>query len=103
MCERFGPCQFGIALVAEDDRLRWILRRWSLFGIPMPKWMMPNGDMHETVVNGKFVFHVEIRIPLVGHVVTYQGWLQKDIVSADRMADGVNRLTPIRKQHSCTH
>lgn len=77
MCERFGPVGFGIALVVEGDRLRWILRRWSLLGIPMPKWMMPCGDMHETVVDGKFVFHVEICMPFIGHVVTYTGWLEQ--------------------------
>ena len=43
----------------------------------MPKWMMPKGEMYETVVDGKFNFHVEISLPLIGHVVTYEGHLEK--------------------------
>jgi len=77
LCERFGPARFGMALVAERDVLHYVSRRWTFFGLPMPKWLMPNGEMYETVVNGKFVFHVEISLPLIGHVVTYDGWLKK--------------------------
>jgi hypothetical protein len=42
----------------------------------MPKWLAPAGKMLETVSNGKFNFHVEIVLPIVGHIVTYQGWLE---------------------------
>jgi len=77
LCERFGPVKFGMALVADGDRLRYVSRRWTILGIPMPKWLMPNGAMYETVSDGKFVFHVEIKFPIVGHVVTYAGNLQK--------------------------
>lgn len=78
MCERFGPSRFGMALVVEGDRLRYVSRRWTFMGVPMPKWMMPEGAMYETVRDGKFVFHVEITLPIIGHVVTYQGSLQND-------------------------
>lgn len=77
MCERFGPCKFGMALVTEGDALYYISRCWTFLGIPMPKWIMPNGRMVETVAEGKFVFHVEITIPLIGHVVTYEGSLEE--------------------------
>ena len=86
MCERFGPAKFGMALITDGDVLRYVARRWTLLGMPMPKWMMPNGDMHEKVVNGKFNFHVEIRQPMVGHVVTYQGWL--DSIPTQLAVDG---------------
>jgi hypothetical protein len=78
MCERFGPSKFGMALVVEEDVLHYIARRWTFLGIPMPKWMMPRGAMYETVIDGKFVFHVEITLRLIGHVVTYEGWLEEN-------------------------
>jgi hypothetical protein len=78
MCERFGPSKFGMALVVDEDTLHYVARRWTFLGIPMPKWMMPAGAMYETVIDGKFVFHVEIRLRLIGHVVTYEGWLEEN-------------------------
>jgi len=75
LCERFGPCRFGMALVADGPVLRYVPRRWTFLGVRMPGWMMPRGDIYETACNGRFVFHVEITLPLAGHVVSYAGWL----------------------------
>ena len=36
VCERFGPLYAGMALVLDDGKLRLIVRRWSVFGIPLP-------------------------------------------------------------------
>lgn len=74
--ERFGPFAFGLALVIHGDRLRIIPRRWSIFGLPLPRFAMPHGDSHDSVQQGKFHFHVEIALPLIGPVVRYDGWLQ---------------------------
>ena len=73
--ERFGPLTFGLATVLEGDRLRIVPRRWSAFGVPMPGFLMPHGDSHERVEDGRFYFHVEIRLPLAGLIVRYQGHL----------------------------
>src|SRR3546814_10039977 len=37
---------FAMALVVEQDRLHLIPRRWSAFGIPMPRWLMPRSEEH---------------------------------------------------------
>ncbi len=34
------------------------------------------GDAHETVIDDRFHFHVEIRHRLVGLIVSYRGWLE---------------------------
>ena len=75
LSERFGPIGAGIALVVDGDRLRWITRRWSIFGIPLPLALAPHGDSYEFEENGRFNFHVEIRQPLIGLIVRYRGWL----------------------------
>ena len=36
VCERFGPLCVGMALVLDEGKLRLIVRRWSVFGIPLP-------------------------------------------------------------------
>ncbi len=73
--ERFGPFAFGLALVLQDNRLNITPRRWTLFGLPLPKALMPRGNSYETERDGKFRFHVEIDLPVIGPVVTYDGWL----------------------------
>jgi len=75
LCERFGALTFAMALVAEGERLNLILRRWSLFGLPLPLWLCPRSNAYETVEGGRFRFHVEISHPLTGLIVRYRGWL----------------------------
>ena len=75
VCEKFGPVNFAMALVLEDGRLNYVHRGWTFLGIPMPRILAPLGDTRESVEDGKFHFHVEIRLPLAGHIVTYDGWL----------------------------
>jgi hypothetical protein len=76
--ERFGAVTIGLAMVIDGDVLRLVVRRWSFLGIPLPLWLGPRGDNHERVEDGRFRFHVEIRLPVVGLVVRYRGWLVRD-------------------------
>ena len=75
VCERFGPLCAGMALVLDDGKLRLIVRRWSVLGIPLPLWLAPRGDSYEYAANGRFHFHVEIAHPFTGLIVGYRGWL----------------------------
>lgn len=76
LCERFGPLNFAMALVAGDGRLSLVLRRWSLFGLPLPMFLCPRSTSYEAVEDGRFRFHVEISHPLTGMIVRYRGWLE---------------------------
>ena len=75
VCERFGPLCIGMALVLDDGRLRLIVRRCSVFGVPLPLWLAPRGDAYEYAEDGRFHFHVEISHPFTGLIVGYRGWL----------------------------
>jgi hypothetical protein len=75
VCERFGPVAVGLALVLDGERLRLIVRGWSLFGIPMPLRLAPHSHSWEFVQDGRFRFHVEISLPVAGLIVAYRGWL----------------------------
>ena len=83
LCERFGLIRFGIALVIDEGRLHYVIRHWSIARIPMPRFLRPKGVTYETVSNGRFEFHVEIVFPLLGHIVTYAGWLEE----SDKLAE----------------
>jgi len=74
--EKFGPVTVALALVIDGDKLRIIVRRCSVFGIPIPLFLAPNGDTYEYVdENGSFCFHVEIKLFPVGPIVRYRGRL----------------------------
>ncbi len=73
--ERFGPLAFGLALVLDGETLRYVVRRWSAFGIPLPSRWAPGGAVHEFDDAGRFAFDVEIRHKLAGLIVRYKGWL----------------------------
>jgi hypothetical protein len=75
LCECFGPLTFAMALVTGDDRLKLVLRRWTILGLPLPMWLCPRSSSFETARDGRFRFHVEISHPLTGLIVRYRGWL----------------------------
>lgn len=73
--ERFGLASFALALVVDGDRLVLVPRRWSFLGIPMPRFLLPNGSSFEREQAGQFYFDVEITAPLIGRIVAYRGTL----------------------------
>ncbi|MBC6980473.1 DUF4166 domain-containing protein [Caulobacter sp. 17J80-11] len=75
--ERFGPMACDFALVLEGERLKLAVRGWRMFGVPMPAALAPGGEMYEAAEDGRFRFHVEIGLPLVGLVVRYRGTLAR--------------------------
>lgn len=75
MVERFGPLAFGVALVCDGGTLRYVVRRWSAFGLPLPRAWAPGGAAREFDDRGRFGFDVEIRHALSGLIVRYKGWL----------------------------
>lgn len=84
LVEQFGPMKFAMALVADDERLRLVLRRWSFLGLKLPMWLCPRSDAFESVQDGRFHFDVEISHWLTGLIVRYRGWLEPEASQADR-------------------
>ncbi len=66
-----------MALVVEPSRLKFVVRRWLLLGIPLPLCLGPHIAAIESVDGeGAFNFDITIRHPLVGLLVHYAGWLR---------------------------
>jgi hypothetical protein len=76
LCERFGALTFAMALVVRDEGLSFVLRRWDIFGLPLPIWLGPRSNTSEKVEDGLFCFHVEISHPLTGLIARYKGRLK---------------------------
>jgi hypothetical protein len=75
LSERFGLITVDLALVLEENKLRFIVRRWRLWKLPLPRAWAPSGKSYEHVSNGRFCFDIEINHPLTGGIVKYSGWL----------------------------
>lgn len=76
LIERFGAVSIALALVKEGDRLFFIPRRWRIFGLPLPAFLLPSGRSYETEIDGQFCFNVEISAPVIGLIVSYRGLLK---------------------------
>lgn len=79
LCEKFGPFVFGLALTIDSNRLIFVVRRWSLFGVPMPRFLAPTGESCEFEEDGTFHFDVKIKAPVVGLIVRYAGYLEPQL------------------------
>ncbi|NIJ66688.1 NAD(P)-dependent dehydrogenase (short-subunit alcohol dehydrogenase family) [Sphingomonas leidyi] len=77
VAERFGPLRFAFDLPSDDKGLRMVLRRWSAFGVPMPRLLAPRIAAREWQEDGRFRFEVRVALPLLGAVVHYTGWLAR--------------------------
>lgn len=75
MMERFGPVTVALALVVREGKLFLIPRHWTLFGLPLPRFLLPHGISFETEQDGTFRFDVEIAAPFIGLITAYQGAL----------------------------
>ena len=76
LVERFGALRFQFDLPSDERGLEMHIRGWSLFGLPLPLLLAPQGIAREWQENGRFRFDVPISLPLVGLVVHYTGWLE---------------------------
>ncbi|MCB2136615.1 MAG: DUF4166 domain-containing protein [Rhodobacteraceae bacterium] len=74
--ERFGPVAVTLAVLIRGDRLFLVPRGWRIFGLPLPASLLPHGQSFESAAEGRFRFHVDIDMPIIGPVVRYEGWLE---------------------------
>ncbi|MBB4227957.1 DUF4166 domain-containing protein [Rhizobium mongolense] len=69
---------FAMAVVPDGAKLRFVIRGWRFFGIPLPLVLAPGGDIYEEERESRFHFHVEVGGPLTGLIVRYAGWLEEE-------------------------
>ena len=80
--ERFGPVTVHMALVVEGASLSYVIRRWTLFGVPLPLAWGPRTIAVESVQDNAFRFDVQISHPLTGLIVRYAGTLEPVVTQA---------------------
>lgn len=74
--ERLGPMGFRFRLRRSLEAIEWDLRSARLLGIPLPRWMSGRVFSQSGSEQGRYAFKVDVRMPLVGRLVSYRGWLE---------------------------
>jgi hypothetical protein len=75
LIESVGPFHLHLRLAVSDGRLRYLLDRVSLFGIPWPRTLAPQLNAWEGEIGDQYDFEVEVSLPLIGRLVRYRGQL----------------------------
>ncbi|MEW9622806.1 DUF4166 domain-containing protein [Rhodanobacter geophilus] len=79
--ERLGPVTLHFSLHRDGDAIDWQLQRVSLFGLPLPRAARGTVLSRSGVRDGRYAFDIDARLPLIGRLVAYRGWLQIDHVA----------------------
>jgi hypothetical protein len=88
LCETVGALTFSNALVIDRDRLRLILRRWTIGPCPLPLWLAPRVEATESAEDGRYTFDIAIRHSLLGLLCHYRGWLSEPVVGSAKPPAG---------------
>lgn len=75
LIEPVGPFHLQLRLEVRDHRLHYVLERVTLFGISVPRSLAPDLEAWEGERDGRYEFAVEVRLPVIGRLVRYEGLL----------------------------
>jgi hypothetical protein len=75
LVERLGPVDLHFRLKTDSGQLVMLLERVIFCGIPCPGFLLPSVIAAETASPGKLHFNVAARLPLVGLLSEYRGFL----------------------------
>lgn len=73
LIESLGPFRLRLRPEVRDQRLRYVLERVTIFGVPMPRNLAPDLEAWEGERDGRYDFAVEVRLPSLGRLVRYEG------------------------------
>lgn len=74
--ERLGPATLGFALCRNGDAIDWQLRNLHVLGVPMPRSLRGRVLSRSGVRDGRYHFSVDVRLPMLGQLIAYEGWLE---------------------------
>lgn len=77
--ERLGALRFRFSLHVFDAAIHWRVERVRVFGfVPLPARAFSRVRCRESEVDGRYTFEVEAKLPLVGTLIRYDGWLEAE-------------------------
>ena len=79
--ERIGPLRFAFALEVSASGLHWVPREVRLLALRLPSRWFTGVRASCSERDRRYRFDIDVRMPLVGQLVAYSGWLE--IIDAD--------------------
>lgn len=79
--EQLGPMTLRFELRRDGSAIDWALRGASLFGMPLPRRLLGSVLSRSGSHDNRYAFDIDTRLPLLGQLVGYRGWLE--IVAGD--------------------
>jgi len=76
--ERLGPVSLYFELRRDGAAIDWQLRAGRLLGLPLPRALFGRVFSRSLAEDGRYVFHIDTRLPLLGQLIAYRGWLEID-------------------------
>ncbi|GAB2537269.1 DUF4166 domain-containing protein [Rhodanobacter koreensis] len=76
LSERLGLITLRFELLRDDKVIDWQLRGVQMFGLPLPRALFGKVLSRSGAEDGRYAFHIDTRLPLLGRLVAYQGWLE---------------------------
>lgn len=77
VAEKLGPFRLIMEVHAEAGALRVDVAGFSFLGVPLPRWMHPISETREAEDSeGRFTFDVSGRMPGLGLIIRYKGYLR---------------------------
>jgi hypothetical protein len=74
--ESFGWYRLRFRIEAHGAGVRFVLRGFHVFGVPVPRFLHPRIATLESESDGAYAFSVEAALPLLGMVIAYRGLLR---------------------------
>lgn len=76
LCERLGPVTLRFELHRDGEAIDWQLRDARMLGLPLPCALFGDVLSRSGAQDGRYAFHIDTRLPLLGRLVAYRGWLE---------------------------
>ncbi len=73
--ESLGMSAMEFELRVVDQAIEWRLQRLSVLGVGLPARWIAGIDATSSARDGRYHFRTAARLPLVGLLVAYEGWL----------------------------
>jgi NAD(P)-dependent dehydrogenase (short-subunit alcohol dehydrogenase family) len=77
--EHFGPLGFMLKLTAHSGGIDMAIARGTIWGIPLPRFLLPRVTATERADGERHLFTVEVALPVFGRLVRYVGWLAPSV------------------------
>lgn len=76
--EQLGPISLHFSLHRDGEAIDWRLQRVHLLGLPLPRALAGQVLSRSGARHGRYAFTIDARLPLLGRLVSYDGWLEID-------------------------